>query len=84
MENESIRDYCIPGFSAAFIVFCVHYPITIGIRKICVAQFGGASDFIQILLYFGCVIVVTAISLLIYIFMDRYFPRVKNILSGNR
>ena len=70
--------------NAAFIVFSVHYPITVGIRKICAVQFGGASDLIQILLYFGCVIVVTAISLLIYIFMDRYFPRVKNILSGNR
>lgn len=86
-----LADYCcqrdfksklLPN--AAFIIFSVHYPITVGIRKICVAQFGGASDLIQILLYFGCVIVVTAISLLIYIFMDRYFPKVKNILSGNR
>jgi len=86
-----LADYCcqrdfksklLPN--AAFIIFSVHYPITVGIRKICVAQFGGAPDFIQILLYFGCVIVVTAISLLIYTFMDRYFPRVKKILSGNR
>lgn len=70
--------------SAAFIVFSVHYPIVVVVRKACAAKLGDASDLIHILLYFLCVLLVTSLSLLIYICMDRFCPKVKNILSGNR
>lgn len=70
--------------SAAFIVFCVHYPITVALRKICVAQYSDASDLIHILLYFTCIVISTVLSLSIYQVLNLYFPKVKNILSGNR
>ena len=70
--------------NAAFIVFSVHYPIVIVMRKVCAAKLGEASDWIHILLYFVCVILATAISITIYLLMDRYIPKAKNILSGNR
>ena len=86
-----LADYCCRrGFSskllphAAFIVFCVHYPIVIILRKACATKLGDASDLIHIPLYFLCVIIVTAISILIYVGLDKYLPKVKNILSGNR
>lgn len=86
-----IADYCCQhGFSskllpnAAFIVFCVHYPIVVVMRKVCATKLGDASDLIHIPLYFVCVIITTGISLLIYMLMDRYMPKIKNILSGNR
>ena len=86
-----IADYCCRhGFSskllpnAAFIVFSVHYPIVVLMRKACAAKLGEASDLIHIPLYFVCVLAATAISILIYILMDKFMPKVKNILSGNR
>ena len=86
-----LADYCSQkGFTSkllphtVFIVFCVHYPIVLIIRKICVATLGNAPDIIQIPLYFICVLLATVVSLLIYICLDRYLPKVKNVLSGNR
>lgn len=70
--------------NAAFIVFAVHYPIVVILRKMCAAKFADASDGFHILLYFVCVIVSTMLSLCIYWLLDRYLPKVKNILSGNR
>lgn len=69
---------------AAFIVFCVHYPIVVVMRKACAAKLGETSDLIHIPLYFVCVIVATLISILIYLSLDKYLPKIKNILSGNR
>ena len=86
-----IADFCVRrGCSmsllpnAAFIVFAVHYPIVIITRKFCVAKFEMASDITHIVLYFISVIIATILSLLIYIFLERYFPKLKSILSGNR
>ena len=86
-----LADYCCQhGFTskllpnAAFIVFSVHYPIVVVMRKICATKLGEASDYIHIPLYFICVLLATVISLLIYICLDRYLPKIKNVLSGNR
>lgn len=70
--------------NAAFIVFCLHYPIVVFLRKICIAQFADASDIIHILLYIICVIIATILSISIYLFMDKFLPNAKRILSGNR
>lgn len=86
-----LADYCCQhGYTshllpnAAFIVFSVHYPIVVVIRKVCAAQMGNLSDMIHIPLYFLCVLLATSLSLLMYICMDRFCPKIKNILSGNR
>lgn len=70
--------------NATFIVFCVHYPIVVVLRKFCIVQYSYASDVIHIMLYFACVIISTLLSLSIYQMLNRYFPKTKNILSGNR
>ena len=70
--------------NSAFIVFCVHYPIVVLLRRICISKVSDSSDFIHILLYFACVIVATLLSIGFYCFLERFFPKVKNILSGNR
>lgn len=86
-----LADYCCQqGFTskllpnAAFIVFCVHYPIVVGMRKVCAVKLSEASDLIHIPLYFISAIIVTVICILIYLCLNKYFPKVKNILSGNR
>lgn len=86
-----LADYCCQhGFAskllpnAAFIVFSVHYPIVVIMRKACVAIFGYAPDVIQISLYLTSVIITTIMSIFIYILLDIYCSKVKNILSGNR
>lgn len=86
-----LADYCVQhGYSnkllpnAAFIVFCVHYPIVVILRKFCIAQFSNASDFVHIMLYFLCVIISTLLSLGFYLLLDKYLPNTKRILSGNR
>lgn len=70
--------------NAAFIVFCMHYPIVVILRKVCISIFASASDGTHIMLYFACVIASTVISLGTYMLLERYFPKLKNILSGNR
>ena len=86
-----LADYCsrhgvssklLPN--AAFIVFCVHYPIVIVLRKACISKFANASDLTHISLYWVCVILTTLLSLAFYFFLTRYLPKTKNILSGNR
>lgn len=80
--QRNITSKLLPN--AAFIVFSVHYPIVVLMRKACASQLSNASDLIHIPLYFVCVILATAISIIIYIGMNKYMPKVKNILSGNR
>jgi peptidoglycan/LPS O-acetylase OafA/YrhL len=86
-----LADYCCQhGYTSkflantAFIVFCVHYPIVIVMRKACAVKLGDASDLIHIPLYFVCVILATSISILIYMGLEKYLPNAKKILSGNR
>ena len=86
-----LADFCVRhGFSSkllpnsAFIVFCVHYPIVVLLRKFCISRFGYSSEDVHILLYFVCVIIATLLSIGIYSILERYSPKLKNILSGNR
>lgn len=86
-----LADYCVRHHhtnemlsNAAFIVFCVHYPIVVLLRKFCISQFADTSDVFHILLYFACVATSTIISLIFYLVLDKYLPNIKRILSGNR
>lgn len=69
---------------AAFIVFCIHYPIVLFLRKVCLTVFANANDTLHISLYFACVIITTFLSIGFYWILNRYYPQIKNILSGNR
>jgi peptidoglycan/LPS O-acetylase OafA/YrhL len=86
-----LADWCMQrGFhhqlfpNAAFIVFAVHYPIVVVLRKLCAAKFTSASDVTHVFLYFACIIIATALSLFFYALLEKCFPKLKNILSGNR
>ena len=86
-----IAEYCVQRHisnqmlpKAAFIVFCAHYPIVVVLRKICVSYYSDASSFSHILLYFACMIAAALLSIAFYLFLNKFFPSVKNILSGNR
>ena len=86
-----LADYCARHHytnqlfpNSAFIVFCVHYPIVVLLRKFCISKFPDASDGIHIILYFICVIISTLLSIWIYQILDKYLPNVKRVLSGNR
>ncbi|MBP5715194.1 MAG: acyltransferase [Prevotella sp.] len=86
-----LADYCIRHEftskllpNAAFIVFCVHYPIVVILRKYCISHLNNATDTTHIVLFFICIIITTLSSLIIYALLDRYCPKIKNILSGNR
>lgn len=86
-----LADYSVlHGFSsklltnATFIVFCVHYPIVVSLRKYCVAKFTEAPDYIHILLFFVCIAISTFVSLLFFLLLNNFFPKIKNIISGNR
>ena len=79
------RNYqCKSLSNAAFMVFCVHYPLVILLRKLCVVYFSELNDVFQILLYFFCVVIATVGSLGVYFILDKFFPKIKNVLSGNR
>ena len=69
---------------STFIVFCCHYPITIILRKYITYNYSYLSDYTHILLYFICVIISILLSLTIYFVLNKYLPRTKILLSGNR
>ena len=86
-----LADYCMRHVfhnqllsNAAFVVFCVHYPIVVSLRKFCISSFADVNDGIHILLYFVCVIISTLLSLGSYVFLNKFFPRLRIILSGKR
>ena len=80
--NIGLRSNILPN--AAFIVFCVHYPIVVALRKLSISLFEKASDFTQIMLYFACIFFATITCLTFYQILNKYFPKTKKILSGNR
>lgn len=84
MSRYNYPHFSKPLSQAAFIVFCIHYPIVLGLRKICTTIFATATDAIHIPLYFLCVILTTIMSLGFYLTIDKCCPKVKSILSGNR
>lgn len=67
--------------NAAFIVFSIHYPIVVVLRKCSIQYFANANDYLHLLLYFGCIVIATLLCLLFYQLLPN---RIKNILSGNR
>lgn len=67
--------------NAAFIVFSIHYPIIVVMRKGCVQLFANSNNFIQVLLYLACIVITTLLSLLFYLMLPL---KLRNILSGNR
>lgn len=70
--------------NTTFIIFCVHYPLTVFLRKMVVSHFASASDAVHIMLYFACVVVVTLLSLAFCLLLDKFFPSAKKLLAGNR
>lgn len=80
--KRGIKNEYLPH--TAFIVFCVHYPIVVALRKICLNIFFDASETVHIALYFLCILLTTIISLAIYQILSKFFPNIKSILSGNR
>ena len=80
--NLELRSDFLPN--AAFIVFCVHYPIVVAIRKLSISFFESSSEFTQIMLYFACIFIATITSLSFFQILNKYFPKIKKILSGNR
>lgn len=84
MIRKSHNRYTSFLSQAAFIVFCVHYPIVLVLRKICVIVFANSTDIVHIILYFVCVILTTSLSVGFYWILNTFFPYIKSFLSGNR
>ena len=68
----------------AFIVFCVHYPLVVPLRKLIISHFGHVSDAAHILLYLLSAVIVTLLSLAFCTALERWLPAIKKLLSGNR
>lgn len=86
-----IADYCsrreiVSSFltKSTFFVFSIHYPIAYFVRTICIKVFEKASDATHILLYILSVCITLGASLLLFSVFKRFFPRIYEILSGNR
>ncbi len=69
---------------SSFWIFTVHYPLVIAIRSVCVKWFATSSDWVHILLFFVCILVVTGICILMYQLLMKVCPSVVRITTGNR
>lgn len=67
--------------NAAFIVFSIHYPIVVVLRKCSIQFFPSSNDYVHLILYFVCIVIATLLSLHFYQLLPN---RLKIILSGNR
>lgn len=67
----------------AFFVFCTHYPVMQAIRGVA-SHFPQWPSLIHIILYFLSVAIVTAICLLFYNLLNRYWPWFLRLSTGNR
>lgn len=68
---------------SSFFVFCIHYPIVLGLRSIfsCITNW---PDIMLVLLYICSVIVITTICVFIYYLMRRALPCFLNVITGCR
>ena len=67
----------------AFFVFCTHYPVMQAIRSVA-SHFPQWPSLIHIIIYFISVAIVTAICLLFYNLLNRYWPWFLRLSTGNR
>lgn len=68
---------------SAFFVFCIHYPFVTNLRPI-FTMINGQSDIIHVFLYFGAVIGVTIVCVLVFVLLKRMMPGLVNVVTGNR
>jgi len=68
---------------SAFFVFCIHYPFVTNLRPI-FTMINGQSDIIHVFLYFGAVIGVTILCVLVFVLLKRMMPGLVNVVTGNR
>ncbi len=80
--KRGIKNEFLPR--TVFIVFCIHYPIVVALRKICIWMFVDVPETVHIALFFLCALLTTFITLVVYQIISKYCPKVKKILSGNR
>lgn len=68
--------------NASFLIYTIHFPIIIGIRKIGIKWISSISEGMNIILYFTSIILTTLICISIYYILNRHFPKLTRITTG--
>lgn len=68
--------------NASFLIYTIHLPIIIGIRKIGIKWISSISEGMNIALYFSSIILTTLICIFIYYILNRYLPKFTKIITG--
>lgn len=68
--------------NASFLIYTIHFPIIIGIRKIGIKWIPSISEGMNIILYFASIILTTLICIFIYYILNRYLPKFTRIITG--
>ncbi len=86
-----LSDYCIHELhikaiypNSVFFIYCAHYPICTALRKSMAVICFQNSTTLNIALYFICVCLTIIICVSMYSILNRYFPKIKNILTSGR
>ena len=68
---------------SSFFVFCIHYPIVLGLRNV-FSRFTNGPDIILFIIYICSVIIICAICVFAYYLMRRTLPGLLNVITGSR
>lgn len=68
--------------NSSFLIYTVHLPIVIALRKGGAKLFPNASDGINILLYAGTIVLTVIICITLYYILNKYVPKITRIITG--
>lgn len=67
---------------SSFLIYTLHYPIMLGVRKLGIHLFPDASQLLTVLLYIGSIALTTAICVLLYKVLNNYLPGFLKFTTG--
>lgn len=76
--------FTIPALltNSSFLIYTIHLPIIIALRKIGAKLFPSASDATNIILYIGTIVLTSIICITTYYILNKYFPKTTRIITG--
>ncbi len=68
--------------NSSFLIYTIHLPIIIAIRKTGSKLFPAASDIMNVILYIASIILTSVICIAIYYLLNKYLPKTTRFITG--
>lgn len=68
--------------NSSFLIYTIHLPIIIAIRKTGSKLFPAASDIMNVILYIASIILTSVICIAVYYLLNKYLPKTTRFITG--